>query len=276
MGDTRRPTEFHLRKQWEAEQAKPKLTEEEQWARHGLTGGQELDRGELGIPEAARLPDEQIQAAFDNVPFEPAEGTLQEFRDYLDDWNMKAAHIIARAAEDHLWAYTRAEVEDLSGKWTEAQMEVYQLQEQVAELKVIEDWANDPEDGMWARAKERDDAQELSELWHLEAIAVRKAGCQIKEERDAAKCELEKYKEQTRKYLRGSAERLERRVESKESLDNAIDALREKGQELETALNDMRNAFDGAIGGIGVSGLEFTRRENAINKAEAALKDWDA
>ena len=106
--------------------------------------------------------------------------------------------------------------------------------------------------------------------------ASAKTAAAMQRELDEAKDALERYKEQTRKYLRGSADRLERRVESKESLDNRIDALRQKGQTLADAVNDMRNAFDGAIGGIGVSGLEFTRRENAINKAEAALKDWDA
>ena len=132
MSDNRRPTDLHLRKQWEVEQAAESGRKLETWPEfiEGVKEG--IEDSEAGrvrplddfladkMPEAARLPDEQINHI-------------------IIEFGLEASpEEIKRAAEAHLWAYTRVEV---------------------AELK----------QQLFA-------AEELSEVWHLEAIAVRKAG----------------------------------------------------------------------------------------------------
>ena len=103
------------------------------------------------IPESARLSDEQIDA----VTLEFIEE--MEISGQDPPYDLTKRHV--RAAEDHAYHSRDAEVERLNG---------------------LIDYINE----------EKGQLQELSEMWHVEVIAVKREACQIKEQLNKARDDI--------------------------------------------------------------------------------------
>ena len=200
-----------------------------------------------GIPDSARLSDEQIEAIY-----------------YPDGPTFYAPlfQSVARAAADHAY---HSRDEELSY----ARRDAFILANEAKELR-----------------SQLHAAEELSELWHVAEIAAKRAGCQIKEQLDTAEAEITEWEDnfsqitQTKEELDAAQAQVAAYQKWVDDPQTELPALfKERGQlrtQVVALVETVSAAKECGCHAAACPQFRYTAEEQAEMEREAALEAWNA